>query len=76
LTPTPLYNTIGLDSYYKLRTTVMDGFKRGIMVRTNTRIFPDQDKFIKKLAKETKVGIGAAHRMMIDQYINDRTPKK
>jgi len=49
---------------------------RGIMVRTNTRIFPDQDKFIKKLAKETKIGVGAAHRMIIDQYINKQTPKK
>ena len=49
---------------------------RGIMVRTNTRIFPDQDKFIKKLAKEAKIGVGAAHRMMIDQYINKQTLKK
>jgi len=54
----------------------MDEFKRGIMVRTNTRIFPDQDKFIKKLAKDAKVGVGEVHRMMIDEYINNRTPKK
>jgi len=48
----------------------MDDLKRGTMVRTNTRIWPDQDKFIKKLAKDGKVGVGEVHRTIIDYYIN------
>ena len=45
---------------------------RGIMVRTNTRIWKDQDAFIKKMSKESKgaMGEGEIHRMIIDEYIN------
>lgn len=50
---------------------------RGIMVRTNSRIWPDQDAFIKKKAEESKgkMGVGEVHRMVIDDYIN-RSKKK
>ncbi len=39
------------------------------MVRINTRIRPDQHKFIKELAKKRHESEGDAFRSMIDAYI-------
>ncbi len=40
--------------------------------RINSRVRPDQKKFIKKEAKRLKVGEGALHRAIIDYYITNK----
>lgn len=38
--------------------------------RINSRVRPDQRKFIKKVAKKQKIGEGELHRDIIDFYIS------
>jgi len=51
---------------------------RGTMVRTNTRVWPDQNAFIKKMSVDSKgaMGEGEVHRLIIDDYINRVNKKK
>lgn len=41
------------------------------LVRINSRVRPDQHKFIKKTAKRMKIGEGELHRIIIDDYKNN-----
>lgn len=42
------------------------------MVRINTRVLPEQDKFIKELAKKMKLGEGEVYRMIIQAFIDKK----
>jgi hypothetical protein len=46
------------------------------MIRINTRIRPDQSKYIKSQAKQLKVTEGDVLRGVIDYAIDAITPKK
>ena len=40
--------------------------------RINSRVRPDQRKFIKKEAKKLKIGEGTLHRIIIDYFITKK----
>lgn len=44
--------------------------KKEVMTRMNSRIRPDQKKFIKAEAKRLKIGEGDLHRKIVDFYMN------
>ncbi len=43
--------------------------KPEVMIRINTRIRPEQYRFVKSLAGERNMGEGEVHREIIDFYI-------
>ena len=46
-----------------------------VLIRINTRVFPEQHKFIKNLAKKMKCGEGELHREIIANYITRHNKK-
>lgn len=44
--------------------------EKKVLVRINTRVSPEQHKYIKDLAKDLKKGEGEVHREIIQFYID------
>lgn len=47
-----------------------------ILIRVNTRILPEQHKFIKEVAKEMGITEGELTRSMLDSYIKSYNRKQ
>lgn len=50
--------------------------KKQKMVRMNSHIRPDQDQFVKELAKKRKIYDSELHREIIDFYIKNYKPEQ